>query len=150
MLAHTCQLQQNPREPPLTMIEKLITKVFLKIDVPHQERRDEPFTECALPREGLQHRAFFDAKQCGRFQRDGRTDSQRLSHETSFAKKITRSENHEHRFPSSWRNDGNLYFPAFDEVDGIRQFPLGKDSSPLRGCYRALARGNRPQQYRNL
>src|SRR5688572_13753035 len=150
MLAHTCQLQQNAREPPLTMIEKLITKVFLKIDVPHQKRRDELFAECTLPREGLQHRAFLDAKQCGRFQRDCRADSHRLSHEASFAEKVTRPENHEHRFSSSWRNDGNFYFPAFDEVDGIRQFPLGKDTSALRGRYRALACSNRPQQHRNL
>jgi len=62
LLAHTCQLQENTRKPPLTVIEELITKVFLKIDVPYQKRRDEPFAEGALTSEGLQHCAFLDTK----------------------------------------------------------------------------------------
>jgi hypothetical protein len=102
LLAHACQLHQNPREPPLTVIEKLIAKVFLKIDVPNQKRRNEPFAESALTRKGLQHRAFLDPKQCGWLQRDCRADSQGLTHETSFAKEITCSENDKYRLFSSW------------------------------------------------
>src|SRR5207249_5528309 len=58
VFAQARELQENPGQPLLAMVEKLIAEIFFKVDIARQQRTHELFGKLGLVVKSTKHRLF--------------------------------------------------------------------------------------------
>jgi hypothetical protein len=87
VVAQASELQENSSESPLTMVEKLIAKIFFEIDITGWQNRDELRREIRMVMKRSKHRFPFNLKHRCCFDNRGGAHSHRWSKREPSPKK---------------------------------------------------------------
>jgi hypothetical protein len=96
--------------------------------IPRQKVRHEQFRKFRLIMNGRDHSRPLQASYHAFIDRHSGRDSQRLAIQTSFAKKVTGSQDRDYRFPALLGNDSEFYPALLDVENRVRDLSLWENN----------------------
>src|SRR5947209_16830891 len=123
-LAEICKQKEKSGEALFARIKQLVDQVLFNSTVPSQQIRHEQFRKVWLIMKDSDHGRLLQARNHAFIDRPGCRDAQRMAIETSFAKKVTRSEDCNDRFLALLGNDGEFDLALLDVKNRVRDLSL--------------------------